>query len=155
MEKKERIKKLQMLNRRRLLLGEMQRHIKGIDIDDFMSLEKTNELQMKTFEIMERLDATNSSIIKPLNTIFRDLFIENAQSLSEYREEKLAFFHKQSMSIGAIEIDVNTVLYNINYIISESELYTNGCRIFLVNRDERFGLCLWKGEYDIRIYKWG
>ena len=38
------------------------------------------------------------------------------------------------MDIGAVEINFNVVLNNINYIVSASAMAENVCRIFLVKK---------------------
>ena len=114
MERKERIKYLQMMNRRRLLLGEMQKYINEIELDDFLSLDKTKELQSEVYKIMDKLESTKSSVIKPLDTNYVDWYINNIHIFSNYRDEKIVFFHRQSMDIGAVEIQINVVLNNIN-----------------------------------------
>lgn len=154
MDRKERIKYLQIMNRRRLLLEEMQRHINEIELDDFISLDKTKELQTEVYKIMDKIESTKSSVIRPLETNYVDWYIDNIHSFSNYRDEKIVYFHQQSMDIGALEIQINVVLNNINYVVSESEIAENGCRILLVNRDLKFGLCLWRSEYDFQLYKW-
>lgn len=154
MDRKERIKYLQMMNRRRLLLEEMQRHINEIELDDFISLDKTKELQTEVYKIMDKLESTKSSEIRPLDTNYVDWYIDNIHIFSNYRDEKIFFFHQQAMDIGAVEIQINVVLNNINYVVSESEIAENGCRILLVNRDLKYGLCLWKSEYDFQLHKW-
>lgn len=65
MDRKERIKYLQMINRRRLLLEEMQKHINEIELDDFISLDKTKELQTEVYKIMDRLGSAKSSVTNP------------------------------------------------------------------------------------------
>lgn len=154
MDRKERIKYLQMMNRRRLMLGEMQKHINEIVLDDFLSLDKTKELQTEVYKIMDQLESTKSSVIKPLDTNYVDWYIDNIHIFSNYRDEKIVFFHQQSMDIGAVEIQINVILNNINYVVSASEMAENGCRIILVSKDLKFGLCLWKSEYDFQLYKW-
>lgn len=154
MDRKERIKYLQMINRRRLLLREMQKHINEIELDDFLSLDKTKELQTEVYIIMDKLESTKSSVIRPLDTNYVDWYIDNIHSFSKYRDVKIVFFHEQAMDIGAVEIQINVVLNNINYIVSESEIAENGCRIILVSKNLQFGLCLWKSEYDFQLYKW-
>ena len=154
MERKERIKYLQMMSRRKLLLREMQKHINEVELDDFLSLDKTKELQTEVYKIMDQLESTKSSVIGPLDTNYADWYIDNIHYFSKYRDEKIVFFHEQAMDIGAVEVNFNAVLNNINYIVSASEMAENGCRIFLVKKDLKFGLCLWKSEYDFQLYKW-
>ncbi len=155
MDRKERIKYLQIMNRRRLLLGEIQRQINEIEMDDFISLDKTKELQMEVHKIMEIQNSTKKSIIKPLDTNYVDWYINNIHCFSNYKDEKIVFFHRQAMDIGAVEINVNVIINNINYIVSEAEIGKKGNRIFLVDRELKFGLCLWRSEYDFQLYKWG
>lgn len=122
MDRKERIKYLQMMNRRRLMLGEMQKYINEIVLDDFLSLDKTKELQTEVYKIMDQLESTKSSVIKLLDTNYVDWYIDNIYIFSNYRDEKIVFFHQQSMDIGAVEIQINVILNNINYVVSASEM---------------------------------
>ncbi len=56
------------------------------------------------------------------------------------------------MSANQGKIDI--ISNNIEYIISKSELLNGGCSIFICSCGLENGVCLWRGEYDSRVYCW-
>lgn len=153
-DRRERIMNLQIRNSRKLLYHKIKTHLDGIQMDDFISLHDTKMLQEKVFSIMENLDEKNDFLIFPLNVSYREILEENKTCLAKKVMEKIVFFHHDALDIGAIELDVRTVLDNISYTVSESEMGVRGRRILLVSRDAKYGLCLWRGEYEIKLYIW-
>lgn len=154
MDRKEKIKNLQIRNSRRLFCEKMKQYIEEITIDDFISMDDTIQLQNKILWRMDEMDKKEKSLKEPINASYASLFKMNCDIFSKYNDAKVIFFHRQAIDIGAIEISVSSIMKNIDYIILTSEMYEYGCSIFLVSQDMRFGLCLWKSEYNFTIYKW-
>jgi hypothetical protein len=132
----------------------MQRCLSEIVVSDFISLEDSRILQSKVFGLMENMDKERKSLTIPLDSSCQEIFNENMDIFEKHMNQKIVFFHRQAMDIGAIEINTCSVMDNMDYIISESEMYRYGCRILLVNKDIKYGFCLWRGEYEYRLYKW-
>ena len=103
---------------------------------------------------MDGLDEHNESIISLKN---------KEQTIKKYKvelkryiniKEEYIFYIKESTVYGAILLAGKTLLDNIDYIISESELLNDSCCIFCCTPNVDFGICVWAGEYDDRIYIW-
>ena len=154
MDRRERIKYLQIQNSRKILLNRMSGNLDEITLDDFISLESTKELQRKTFILMEKFERIGRDEILPLQISYEEVVKENSDILERNREQKVVFYHRQAMSIGAIEISIDSILKNLDFFIAESEMGNCGCRVLFVDKSMRFGLCLWKGEYNMTLYKW-
>lgn len=156
MERKERIKKLQQRNLRKLLYQEMCIVFKNLEINDFITLDETIDLQNKIITLMDNMDSDKVSMKTPIGeSTHQDLLKVNLDVLHNHHKDKLIFYHMKSMEIGAIEINVGEAIDNIDYLLSVSEMCERGCSIFLVEKEMKFGLCLWVSEYDITVYKWG
>ena len=153
-DRKERIQNLQIKNRRKLLCEKINMHLDDIKLDDFISLYDTKKLQEIVFSIMEDMDAKNEFLISSLDVSYGKILEDNKQYFEQKDGDKIVFFHHDALEIGAIELNIRTVLNNISYIVSESEMGIRGCRILLVSKDVKYGLCLWRGEYEIKLYKW-
>lgn len=153
-DRKERIMNLQIKNSRKLLYEKINMRLDDIKLDDFISLNDTKILQEKVFSIMADMDTKNEFLISPLNVSYEKILEDNKQYFEQKAGDKIVFFHHDALDIGAIELNVRTVLKNISYIVAESEMGVRGCRILLVSRDVKYGLCLWRGEYEIKLYKW-
>lgn len=154
MDRKERIKILQIENNRRLLCKDMKEYIEGINVDNFVSLENTVELTEKILKRMEYMDERKLSVKKPLDYSFEKLFKENMDTLLKKSQQNIVFFHYLSSEIGAIEIKISSMIKNIDYILSISEMNKWACDVFAVSKDMRFGLCIWRTEYEFILYKW-
>lgn len=89
-------------------------------------------LFVKTYEIEDFLNYTSKVICKSMKYVF----VEN------------------STKFGAIKLQGDIISNNIEYIISKSELLNGGCSIFICSCGLENGVCLWRGEYDSRVYCW-
>lgn len=54
--------------------------------------------------------------------------------------------------LGALKLQGNIISNNIEYVISKSEFLNGGCSIFICSCGLENGVCLWRGEYDSRVY---
>ena len=63
---------------------------------------------------------------------------------------------KNSAKLSGALDDVKYALEknNIEYVISKSEFLNGGCSIFICSCGLENGVCLWRGEYDSRVYFW-
>lgn len=155
MDRKERIKVLQIENRRRLLCKDMQEYIEEISVDNFVSLENTVELTEKILKHMEYMNERKLSVKKPWDYSYEKLFKENMDILLKNSEQNIIFFHYLSHKIGAIEIKVSSMIKNIDYILSLSDMKKpTCCDVFAVSKDMSVGLCIWRAEYELLLYKW-
>ena len=98
------------------------------------------------------MDANNTCIICQEN----DFLAEFTQILlSKINEEQIyAFFVGEANEIGALLLKGDVILEKYSYIIKKSELFNMGCSIFFCCINMESGICLWRGEYDNRIYIW-
>ena len=67
---------------------------------------------------------------------------------------KYAFFVANATKLGALKLQGNIISNNIEYVISKSEFLNGGCSIFICSCGLENGVCLWRGEYDSRVYFW-
>ena len=114
-----------------------------ISINDFYDLHTTLQLQEKIIakyiicknkeEIEDFLNYTNKVICKSM---------------------KYAFFVANATKLGALKLQGNIISNNIEYVISKSEFLNGGCSIFICSCGLENGVCLWRGEYDSRVYFW-
>lgn len=154
MDRKERIKTLMIENNRKLLYQKMQVYVNDITLDSFISLNETKKLQEDVFSIMSDMDEKKECLIIPLDISYYEILDSNKENWRIKTENNIVFFHRDALDIGAIELNIRTVFDNIKYIVSESEMGDYGCRILLVSRDLKYGMCLWRGEHDMKLYKW-
>lgn len=91
MDRKERIKVLQIENSRRLLCKDMQEYIEEINVDNFILPESTAKLTEKILKHMEYMDERKLSVKKPLDYSFEKLFKENMDILLKNSEQDIIF----------------------------------------------------------------
>lgn len=124
----------------------------NIEINDFLEVQETLQLQDKILKKLEEMDANNTCIISQED----DFLAEFTQMLlSKINEEQIyAFFIGEANEIGALLLKGDVILEKYSYIIRKSELFNIGCSIFFCGINMESGICFWKGEYDNRIYIW-
>lgn len=125
-----------------------------ITMDDFLEVDETLLLQSNIFKKLDEMDRNNTSIIyqgdaQGVMDAFKELLIKNLKNNGKY-----IFFVRGAAKIGALVLDGKTIKENHQFIVMESELFHNGCSIFFASINTEKGICLWKGEYDSRIYVW-
>lgn len=123
-----------------------------IEIKDFLEVQKTLQLQDNILKKLEEMDEKNTYIISQ-----EDDFLEEFTQilLSKIKEEQIyVFFVGEANEIGALLLKGDVILEKCSYIIKKSELFNMGCSIFFCHINMESGICLWKGEYDNRIYIW-
>ena len=82
-------------------------------------------------------------------SIFTEELINNIDNNKKY-----VFFIKGVDKIGGLVLSGKIIKENAEFIIGESEIFDRGCNIFFSSLNAENGICLWKGEYDSRIYVW-
>lgn len=123
-------------------------------MDNFLKIQETIHLQSKILNKLDKMDSDNTSIIyqeQEINIIsaFTEELINNIDNNKEY-----AFFVRGATEIGGLVLSGNIIIEKSEFIIKESEIFNNGCSIFFSSLNAESGVCLWRGEYDNRIYVW-
>lgn len=123
-----------------------------IAIDDFYDIHTTLQLQEKIIAKLDDLDTQKKYIVCKKTYEIEDFL--NYTSKVICKSMKYVFFVKNSTKFGAIKLQGDIISNNIEYIISKSELLNGGCSIFICSCGLENGVCLWRGEYDSRVYCW-
>lgn len=154
MDRKKRIQELKRKNEITNLCRVWMNNDITISMDNFLKIQDTLHLQSKILNKLDKMDSDNTSIIyqeQEINIIsaFTEELINNIDNNKEY-----AFFVRGATEIGGLVLSGNIILEKSEFIIKESEIFNNGCSIFFSSLNAESGVCLWKGEYDNRIYVW-
>ena len=125
-----------------------------ISINDFLQVDETLCIQNKILNklhIMDNKHESNVYIEKEIDiiSIFTDYIINNININKSY-----VFFVKDATKIGGLILGGDTIINKHEFIIKESEFFDKGCSIFFCTLHAESGVCLWRGEYDSRIYVW-
>lgn len=154
MDNKELIKKLKIKNITKRVCEYWEKAGITISEDNFFDIQKTLYLQDK---IIKKLDDMDS---KCMCTIYQEKQINVIQEFKKILVNKIddnlkyVFFIKEATKIGAVILNGRIIKENADFIIKESEIFGFGCSIFFHSLNNDSGICLWKGEYDSRIYVW-
>ena len=154
MDRKEKIKELKRKNEISIICKSWKE--KGIDIssDNFLDLDETLFIQKEIIKVMDEMDEHSKSLVygkdkeKTVN-IYKQEILRIVDDNYEY-----IFFVKEATKHGAIKLCGKILKDNVDFIISESELFNGACCIFCCSKSIEKGLCAWLGEYDDRIYIW-
>lgn len=154
MDKKKRIQELKRKNEITNLCKVWMNNDISISIDNFIGTQETLHLQKKILDKLDEMDSENTSIIYQKQAIdivsaFTEELINNIDNSKKY-----VFFVRGVTKIGGLVLSGNVIVEKSEFIIKESEIFNNGCSIFFSTLNAESGICLWKGEYDNRIYVW-
>ena len=154
MNNKKRIQELKRKNQITNLCKQWKDFDVLITMDNFFEIEETLLLQSKILRKLDEMDSNNTSIIyqgneKDMISAFEEILINNIKN-----DEKYIFFVKGATKIGGLILSGKIIIEKYQFIIKESEVFNNGCSIFFCSLNAKSGVCLWKGEYDNRIYVW-
>ncbi len=154
MDKKKRIQELKRKNEITNLCKVWMNNDISISMNNFLEISQTLQIQSKILDKLDEMDRNNTSIIYQKQEIdiisaFTKELINNIDNSKEY-----VFFVRGATKIGAIVLSGNIIMEKCEFIIKESEIFNNGCSIFFSSLNAESGICLWKGEYDNRIYVW-
>ena len=154
MNNKKRIQELKRKNQITNLCKQWKDFDVLITMDNFFEIEETLLLQSKILRKLDEMDSNNTSIIyqgneKDMISAFEEILINNIKN-----DEKYIFFVKGATKIGELILSGKIIIEKYQFIIKESEVFNNGCSIFFCSLNAKSGVCLWKGEYDNRIYVW-
>ncbi len=143
----------QRRNKRLLLIKEWNSEGYKLSERDFFTMDLTLEINSKIMDTIRQFDLENKYI--PVNHEgAADLYKYELQNNIDIKKNYI-FFESNAIEIGGIQIDGTSLLSKKNFFISKSGLkQKNGCSIFICTTDMKTGVCLWKGEYDTRIYVW-
>ncbi len=154
MDKKKRIQELKRKNEITNLCRVWMNNDISISMDNFLGTQETLHLQKRILDKLDEMDSDNTSIIyqePEINIIsaFTEELINNIDNNKKY-----VFFVRGVTKIGGLVLRGNIIVEKSEFIIKESEIFNNGCSIFFSSLNAESGICLWKGEYDNRIYVW-
>lgn len=154
MDKKRRIQELKRKNEITNLCRVWMNNDIIISMNNFLEIQETLHLQTKILNKLDEMDSNNISIIyqeQEINIIstFTKELINNIDKNREY-----VFFVRGATKTGGLVLSGNIIIEKREFIIKESEIFNNGCSIFFSSLNAERGVCLWKGEYDNRIYVW-
>lgn len=154
MDREERIKELKRKNRNCLICKSWEEKGISISLDDFLDLNETLYIQKRIINKLDEMDEHKECVVNVK---------DKEQTIKKYKEalkrsininEEYLFYIKESTIYGAVILAGKTILDNIDFIISESELLNDSCCIFCCTKNAKIGICVWSGEYDDRIYVW-
>jgi len=125
-----------------------------ISIDNFLALQETMLLQKIILDKLDEIDSQN--LCDVYDNQRTDIIVKFSAYIKEHINinKEYVFFIKGVTKIGGLILDGKTVIENQEFILKESEFFNQGCSIFFCTRDGESGICLWRGEYDYRIYVW-
>lgn len=154
MDDKKRMQELKRKNQITNLCKEWVNFDVLITMDDFLQVQETLLLQSKILEKLDEMDNNNTSIIYQGNeknaiAAFEKILIDYIKNDEEY-----VFFIKEVTKIGGLVMSGKEIIEKYQFIVKESEIFNKGCSIFFCSLNAERGVCLWKGEYDIRFYVW-
>ena len=123
-----------------------------ISLEDFYDIHTTFQLQEDIVAKLDDFDSQKKSIICK----HEDAIVMYANYVSKVISKPIeyVFFVANSTKIGALKLKGNIITNNLEYVISKSELFNGGCSIFICSYGLENGVCLWRGEYDSKIYFW-
>ena len=131
---------------------EWENNVIKISINDFYDLHTTLQLQEKIIAKLDELDSQKKYIICKNKEEIEDFL--NYTNKVICKSMKYAFFVANATKLGALKLQGNIISNNIEYVISKSEFLNGGCSIFICSCGLENGVCLWRGEYDSRVYFW-
>ncbi len=152
MNNKTRMLELKRKNAITNMCKEWGEHSIDISIDDYLELHQTLQLQEYIITELDELDKKNKSIVCSES----DSISEFITYLNKYicKECEYVFFEAEATKIGALRLKGKEILEKSDFIIQKSEVFNGGCSIFFCSNSMEKGICLWRGEYDNRIYIW-
>ncbi|MDE6016768.1 MAG: hypothetical protein K2H41_13950 [Acetatifactor sp.] len=154
MDRKKRIEELRRKNTITNLCKTWINNGINISIENFLGIEETLSLQNKILSKIDEMNCQNACNIygrDEMNIV--SVYIKELENNICSREDYV-FFARESTEIGGIILQGNVIIEKKEFIVKESELSFTNCCIFLSSLNAEKGICLWRGEYDIRIYIW-
>lgn len=154
MDKLIRLQELRRKNQITNLCKEWMENGIYVSVDNFIGLEETLVIQDKIIAKLDEIDRKETSVVIPREenlwfVKYEEILIENILSNEEY-----IFFTRDALKIGGLCLKGEIILEKMDFIINESEMHNFGCSVFLCTKNAQKGFCLWKSEYDYRIYIW-
>lgn len=155
MDNKKRIQELKRKNQISNLCKEWTSFDILITMENFLEIEETLLLQSNILKKLDEMDSNNTCVIyqgkqEDILSDFKEKLINNINV-----DEKYVFFVKEVTKMGGLILDGKIIIEKYQFIIKESEFFNNGCSIFFSSmKNAEKGICLWKGEYESRIYVW-
>lgn len=152
MDNKTRMLEIKRKNAITNMCKEWSEHNIDISIDNYLGVHQTLQLQEYIITKLDELDKNNKSILCSES----DIISEFAKYLDKYihKEREYIFFEAGSTKIGALQLKGEKIVKKRDFIIQKSEVFNGGCSIFFCSNNVDNGICLWRGEYDGRIYIW-
>lgn len=155
--RKQRIKELQLKNRRENIIKEMNANNIEITLDSFL------DVQFGVGFLKELFIKIDKQIVDKLEINFEHSKDVAIQFLSELKlkmpfnvlNKKVILFHKNHLDTGPIILDLEDVFADIDWIVDFSG-YTIGAFDFIVvEPDLSYGVCIERWEYKDTYVLWG
>ena len=140
----------QMRNKRLRFCKEWCNNGIEISMNDFLDPKMIGEGYV--LSLIDNFDAQKKGIVCSLDSGLEEF--KGQVNKNIYKDEEYVFFEENSSEIGAIKLSGTIILNNIEFIIENSGLNHGWSDIFICSPDFEKGVCLWRSEYDTRIYVW-
>lgn len=152
MDNKARMIELKRKNAITNMCKEWREHSIDISIDDYLDVYQTLQLQEGIIVELDKLDRNNKSLICSESNVVLEFMKYLKKKI--HKECKYIFFEAGATKIGALKLSGKDILEKSDFVIQKSEFFDGGCSIFFCSYSMDNGICLWRGEYDSRIYVW-
>ena len=141
-------------NRQRLYCAELNKVLKNVKEDDFLDIDKTKKISNMIIEKMNTMDKEGESITYNISAYCKKLVCEGKKIIRVHSKIPLVFFQYNSGQLGAISFAENTISSYLEFLYQQSGLAQGKSDFILTDYNLNFGYCIWKSEYEIKLYSW-
>lgn len=143
----------QKRNRRLLLCREWKKNGIEISLDNFLDKEIIYQPDKSILSLIHKFDEEKKYIICNLDTGIEEYKILLKNNIC--KDVEYIFEPENFSEIGLIKLSGKIILENIEFIIKNSSAHQGILlNVFIYTENLEKGICLWRLEYDTRIYVW-
>ena len=153
MDRRDRIKELRRNNATALLCKRWNENGVVISPNDFLNQSESLLLQKMVMTTLDNMDSSNESLVYLKSDHAIESYQKKIMSLIQ-DDARYCFFIKDSFNLGAVSLTGRMIKEHSSFLLNESGYFENSCSIICCSINADSGLCLWRGEYDERIYQW-
>ncbi|MBH0174220.1 hypothetical protein IHV09_11650 [Fictibacillus sp. 23RED33] len=154
-DRKERVRSLQIKNRRENIIKKMETKSISLSLDSFLDIQSSKFLLESLFVKINKLKEDKLEIKFEHSHETAIKHISDFKSRMPFKDKNVILFHQTYLETGAIIVDIGNVFKEINWMISFSGYSQEEFDFIIVEPKLEYGICIEILEYQDTFTIWG
>ncbi|QCT01635.1 group-specific protein [Paenibacillus algicola] len=152
-DRKEKIKELQIKNRRKKLENDIKSKINEITIEGFMGIEDTIKISRNIYKKIDLI--SNKTPIPKQLKYSKQYLLSLENQFKALNDKTMLLFHQQDRETGLLKIPLHDFFIDIDTLLDVVGFAKDYRDLLFVDEGLSLGICIERFEYENSFIVWG